>query len=156
MPIIHRHPSNPVLSADDVPYDATLIFNAGVTKFRGQYVMVFRNDYGPRNMADYQAGTNIRTNLGVAYSDDGVNWRVDPEPCFELKSDTIRRAYDPRLTVIDDRCYICFAVDTVHGIRGGVAVTDDFKSFEILSMSGPDNRNTRSTASAAASSSPAA
>ena len=44
--MIHRHPDNPVLSAKDVPYHATLIFNAGVTKFQGRYVMVFRNDYG--------------------------------------------------------------------------------------------------------------
>jgi beta-1,4-mannooligosaccharide/beta-1,4-mannosyl-N-acetylglucosamine phosphorylase len=45
------------------------------------------------------------------------------------------------LTVIEDRCYMCFALDTRHGICGGVAVTDDFEHFEILSVSAPDNRN---------------
>lgn len=43
---IKRHPGNPVLTAADVPYEATLVFNAGITKFNGTYVMVFRNDYG--------------------------------------------------------------------------------------------------------------
>ena len=36
---------------------------------------------------------------------------------------------------------MCFAVDTKHGIRGGIAVTEDFEKFEILSMTVPDNRN---------------
>jgi len=49
--------------------------------------------------------------------------------------------YDPRLTVMDGRCYMCFAVDTKHGVCGGIAVTDDFERFEVLSVSVPDNRN---------------
>ena len=43
-PLIHRYPGNPVLSARDVPYPAALIFNAGVAKLQGKYVMVFRNN----------------------------------------------------------------------------------------------------------------
>ena len=135
-PVITRCPENPVLSAADVPYPATLVFNAGITKFRGRYVMVFRNDYGDEKLKELHD-----TNLGLAWSDDGVRWTVEPEPCFQMRTDEIRRAYDPRLTVIDGRCYLCFAVDTRHGIRGGIAVTDDFKEFEVLSLSAPDNRN---------------
>ena len=41
-----RHPLNPILSAKDVPYDASLVFNAGVCKWQGEYVMLFRNDHG--------------------------------------------------------------------------------------------------------------
>jgi len=134
--VLKRYPGNPVLSAKDVPYPATLVFNAGVAKFNGRYVMVFRNDYG-----EAAAKRLDGTNLGLAFSDDGIHWRVQPRPCFELQSDEIRRAYDPRLTVIEGRCYMCFAVDTRHGIRGGIAVTDDFENFEILSLSAPDNRN---------------
>ncbi|MCF6177560.1 MAG: glycoside hydrolase family 130 protein [Victivallaceae bacterium] len=141
--VIIRYPGNPVMSAEKVPYDATLIFNAGVTKFNGKYVMVFRNDYN-FEQSDYAKGKNvkIKTNIGIAFSNDGLNWDVKPEPCQPVPlNDEIRRCYDPRLTVIDGRCYICFAVDTAHGIRGGIAVTDDFDKFEILSLSTPDNRN---------------
>ncbi|HUT33428.1 MAG TPA: glycoside hydrolase family 130 protein [Planctomycetota bacterium] len=134
--IIQRHPTNPVLSARDVPYQATLVFNAGVTKFQGRYVMVFRNDYGTWGEPRFEG-----TNLGLAFSDDGIRWRVEPKPCFELKDAEIQRAYDPRLTVLDGRVYMCFAVDTRHGVRGGIAVTDDFERFEVLSLSVPDNRN---------------
>ena len=128
--------SRPVLTYRDIPYKAALIFNAGVTKFNDRYVMVFRNDYGSMDEHKLEG-----TNIGLAYSDDGINWKVEPKPCFVLRDDEIRRAYDPRLTVIDGRCYMCFAVDTNHGLRGGIAVTDDFDKFEILSLSAPDNRN---------------
>jgi beta-1,4-mannooligosaccharide/beta-1,4-mannosyl-N-acetylglucosamine phosphorylase len=134
---IKRHPGNPILSASQIPYPATLIFNAGVTKYQGKYVMVFRNDYGGTPGVDHFDGTNI----GVAFSDDGIRWSPAPRPWIKLETQEISRAYDPRITVIDGRCYLCFAVDTRHGIRGGIAVTDDFDTWEILSMSAPDNRN---------------
>jgi beta-1,4-mannooligosaccharide/beta-1,4-mannosyl-N-acetylglucosamine phosphorylase len=135
--IIARHPGNPILTAAHIPYPATLIFNAGVAKYRGRYVMAFRNDYGGTPGQDGFAGTNI----GVAWSDDGIQWTPEELPWIEWNEGDIRRAYDPRITVIDDRAYLCFAVDTKYGVRGGVAVTDDFKQWEILSLSAPDNRN---------------
>ena len=46
-PVVRRHPENPILSAGDVPYPATLVFNAGFAKFQGRYVCVFRNDVCP-------------------------------------------------------------------------------------------------------------
>lgn len=128
--------SAPVLSRHIVPYKTALTFNAGVTKYNGKYVMVFRNDYG-----DFERRRLEGTNMGLATSDDGVNWTVAPKPCFSLHDDEIIHAYDPRLTVIDGVCYMCFAIDTRHGLRGGIAKTEDFEHFDILSMSLPDNRN---------------
>ena len=141
-PVMPRHPANPVLTARDVPYPATLLFNPGVIKYQGKYVMVFRNDYGDFK----ESGIFEGTNMGLAFSDDGVRWEVQPKPCFQLSDDAratggIVRAYDPRLTVIEGRCYMTFAVDTRHGVRGGTAVTEDFETWEILSMTAPDNRN---------------
>lgn len=127
----------PILTYKDIPYNAALIFNAGVAKIKGKYVMLFRNDYG-----DYEKQILRGTNLGLAISDDGINWKAEAEPCFAMQDEEIHRMYDPRITVIDDEVYICFALDTKHGVRGGIArVNEDFSSFEILSVSGPDNRN---------------
>ncbi len=138
--IIRRYPK-PVLTKDAVPYPADLTFNAGVVKKDGRYVMMFRNDYGCTK-DQWENGRRFDgTNIGLAYSTDGINWKVEDKPCFELKDEEIRRAYDPRITVIDGRYYVCFAVDTYHGVRGGIAVTDDFENFEVISMSVPDNRN---------------
>ena len=43
-PVIHKL-SKPILTKDDIPYDAALVFNAGVVKHEGKYLMVFRDDY---------------------------------------------------------------------------------------------------------------
>jgi len=139
-PVIKKYPNNPVLSKKDIPYNADCIFNAGITKYQGKYVMAFRNDY------DYIAaeGRFGSCNIGIAYSNDGINWDVQPKPFLtaaDMKDDEILKVYDPRLTVIDGVCYLCFAVDTRHGLRGGIAKTDDFEKIEILSMTVPDNRN---------------
>jgi beta-1,4-mannooligosaccharide/beta-1,4-mannosyl-N-acetylglucosamine phosphorylase len=149
--VITRHPTNPILTARDVPYQCTLLFNAGVCRFGGRYAMVFRNDYGRDGDTKFDG-----TNLGLAFSDDGVRWEVQARPCITLEQarelaaplfvtrDTSReiyRFYDPRLTVIDGRVVMCFAVDTAHGLRGGIAVTDDFEHWEVLSLTQPDNRN---------------
>jgi beta-1,4-mannooligosaccharide/beta-1,4-mannosyl-N-acetylglucosamine phosphorylase len=136
--VIKRHKNNPILTAENVPFDATLIFNAGVTKYQGKYVMVFRNDYNYTKQGPFGFEG---TNLGLAFSDDGINWDVQKKPCFSLEDEEIIRAYDPRLTVIDGKCYMCFAVDTKHGLRGGIAVTEDFNKFDVLHMTAPDNRN---------------
>jgi beta-1,4-mannooligosaccharide/beta-1,4-mannosyl-N-acetylglucosamine phosphorylase len=135
-PIIKRHPGNPILAMKDVPYPATLIFNAGVTKYQGRYVMLFRNDVGRWGDPKFD-----RTTIGLAFSRDGITWEVQPQRCLQWEDKEIIRAYDPRLTVIDGRCYVCFALDTHHGVRGGIATTEDFDTFEILSLSAPDNRN---------------
>lgn len=141
--IIKKYAGNPVLSAADIQYPASLIFNAGVCKFHNKYVMVFRNDVG--FSAQGMTLEKPYTNLGIAFSDDGMHWtpRETPwEAPLKMVADSgFRRFYDPRLTVIDGRCYLCFAVDTNNGIRGGIAVTDDFENFELLSISAPDNRN---------------
>lgn len=134
---ITRYAGNPILAARDIPYPATLIFNAGVAKFQGRYVMVFRNDYGGTPGQDGFKGTN----LGVAYSNDGIHFEPCRQPWIDWKTDEILRAYDPRLTVLDGRCYMCFALDTRHGLRGGIAVTDDFDRWEVLHLTTPDNRN---------------
>lgn len=140
---IHRHPANPILSASDVPFQTALVFNAGVCKFRGRYVMMFRNDFG-----NAERRTLAGNNLGLAFSDDGVNWVVKDKPINDQPEHPLYKAYDPRLTVVDGRLYLCFArghwVDghpMNHGTCGGVAVTDDLENWEVLSVSAPDNRN---------------
>ena len=141
--IVKKH-DKPILTKEDVPYHATLVFNAGVAKYQGKYVMVFRNDYGEWGNTRFEG-----TNLGLATSDDGIKWTVADKPILGSDNlpqgldinDEIRRIYDPRLTVIDGRIYMCFAVDTAHGICGGIAVTEDFEHFEALCISAPDNRN---------------
>lgn len=138
-PLIRRYAQNPVLAGKDIPYNANCVFNAGVCKFQGKYVMIFRNDY------DYVSGARFGgCNLGLAFSDDGLRWDVQDKPFLtkdQVDYPDIWRVYDPRLTVLEDKVYICFAMDTGHGLRGGIGYTTDFTDFHIVSLSVPDNRN---------------
>ena len=144
-PCIHRYP-RPILTREDMPYDAALIFNAGVQKYNGKYVMVFRNDYGTDERS-FAAGKNFQgTSIGVAVSDNGIDgWQVSKIPlvdCPSAAEGEMRRLYDPRLTILEGHPYLCMAMDTKHGLLGCVArVSDTFDSFEMLSVSTPDNRN---------------
>ncbi|HJQ95863.1 MAG TPA: glycoside hydrolase family 130 protein [Acidimicrobiia bacterium] len=138
--VVARHPNNPILTNENVPYPSTLVYNAGVVRFGDRYVMVFRNDFG---FASDRVGHKFESiNLGLATSADGIEWEVHPRPVLEeLKSPENIWAYDPRLSVIDGRCYLSFCLDTRHGMRAGIAVTDDLESFDLISLSGPDLRN---------------
>ena len=156
---IKKHPV-PILTKNDIPYEAEFIFNAGVTKANGKYIMVFRNDYGvSKEDCETKRMHPPKTSIGIAISDNGTDgWRVCPKPIINYdKSDTsnvinllggklhrpdIYRIYDPRITVIDGELYLCLAMDTAHGIRGCIAkLSEDLQTVEPISLSTPDNRN---------------
>ncbi|OYN88348.1 glycoside hydrolase family 130 protein [Parenemella sanctibonifatiensis] len=140
-PIITRvNDGAPVLSPEQVPYPSQTVFNAGVAFWQGRYVMVFRNEWDFNGVGRFNG-----SNLGLATSSDGIDWQVAPEPVWQaewLNDPEITRVYDPRLTVLEGRLYMCFAVDTRHGVRGGIGVwNEDLSEIEILSISVPENRN---------------
>jgi beta-1,4-mannooligosaccharide/beta-1,4-mannosyl-N-acetylglucosamine phosphorylase len=141
-PVIKRFKDGePVLSAQHIPYKAECVFNAGVAKFQGKYVMVFRDD------RDYDTQKQMFREriMGVAESNDGVNWEVREKPFLTkdmIPLPDIVYMYDPRVTVLEGAPYLCFAVDTNHGVCGGIArIDDNFEKITILSLSAPDNRN---------------
>ena len=138
---IERHPANPILSAADIPYPATLVFNCSVWKEAGQYLMLFRNDFSPTNQPNGLGDTNF----GLARSRDGVAWQVDPEPVFQystLDRYRIGRVYDPRITVLENRYYLTCCAESKYGVQAMTLVSDNLRDFEPLDMSLPNSRNT--------------
>ena len=139
----------PILVPSDLPYDSALVFNAGCAKYNGKYVMVFRNDYDTDEERFAREKGIPGTSIGVAVSDNGIDgWKIfDKHLCdgYQLQAETgreIKRFYDPRLTVIEGKPYLCMAADCRHGIRGVIAeLSDDLESYKVLSMSVPNNRN---------------
>jgi beta-1,4-mannooligosaccharide/beta-1,4-mannosyl-N-acetylglucosamine phosphorylase len=131
----------PVLSKDDIPYEAECIFNAGIAKYNGKYVMIFRDD---RNYDEQKQMFRERI-MGLAISNDGIKWDVQKKPFLTkemIDLPDIVHVYDPRITILDGAAYLCFAVDTSHGVCGGIArIDDNFEKIKILSLSAPDNRN---------------
>jgi beta-1,4-mannooligosaccharide/beta-1,4-mannosyl-N-acetylglucosamine phosphorylase len=146
-----RHLQSPVLTASQVPYSSDCVFNAGVVRWQGEYLMMFRNDFG------YEGGSNFSgTNLGLARSEDGLSWQVDVKPVLTAEriremwahshnprfgAEEIRRVYDPRLTAVEGRLLIALAMDTPHGVLGVIAETEDFSDYQLHAVTTPDNRN---------------
>ena len=58
--IVTRYEGNPILTKDDIPYKVETVHNAGVAKFAGKYMMLFRSHRD-----------NGRSIIGLAESDDG-------------------------------------------------------------------------------------
>ena len=149
----------PILTKNDIPYEAELVFNAGVAKVNGKYIMIFRNDYGAsREEYERKEKKLSKTAVGIAVSDNGIDgWRVWETPLINYDKTSgigvdllghskglphLKRLYDPRITVIDGELYLCLAADTLHGIRGCIArLAPDLSHYEIISASVPDNRN---------------
>ena len=83
----------------------------------------------------------------VAESDNGIKFDIRKSPIhLDLPDGTLTpyHAYDPRLTVIDGRCYMMYAADMQGLCTLGLAVTDDFEQFEFLGYTTgtyPDTRN---------------
>ena len=104
----------PIFTAADIPYDASLIFNAGVIKHNGKYVMIFRNDYGTnKERFENEDKRFDGTSVGVAVSDNGVDgWKVFEKPLIDSRDyegTEIDRLYDPyhedRRPAVSVPCY---------------------------------------------------
>ena len=67
--LIQRYKGNPILTKHDVPYLVETVHNAAVSKFGDEYIMVFRSHL-----------RNGRSILGLARSENGFDFQVDPEP----------------------------------------------------------------------------
>lgn len=135
---VTRCEGNPILTKDDVPYKVETVHNAGVTKFDGRYIMLFRSHL--------DTGRSI---IGAAVSEDGFNFKARPEPFIVPAKEPPFSQYeeygveDPRITLLEGTFYITYSAYSRHGVRTGLAKTSDFKSLErIAFITQADYRNT--------------
>ncbi len=133
---LKRYEGNPILSAHDMPMEASAVFNAGATLFEGKPLLVLR-------VEDYER----RSHFHVARSDDGVRFTVDAReieyPLREVERDLGVVRFDMRITKMAD-AYYCYHCSWVVGLGSTVALarTTDFVRFEpIGGISVPSNRN---------------
>jgi beta-1,4-mannooligosaccharide/beta-1,4-mannosyl-N-acetylglucosamine phosphorylase len=136
-----RHPVNPILTRADIPpippelVDVTSVFNPGAIKDGDVYRLILRVQSRSRE-----------TFLVMAESTDGVSFKVENKIIdfkgIEKVKEKVFHIYDARITKLEGRFYIMFAMDMQDGCQLGLGVTDDFKSFEFLGItSNEDIRN---------------
>ena len=135
--IVRRYDGNPILTPDDIPYPVETVHNAGVTKFNGRYVMLFRAHRA-----------NGRCVLGLAESEDGFNFTPRPEPSMVPATEGVFAEYeafgveDPRITFLDGEYLITYSVYSRHGVRIALAKTRDWQTVERVALiSQADMRN---------------
>jgi predicted GH43/DUF377 family glycosyl hydrolase len=135
---VTRYKGNPILTKDDIPYPVQTVHNAGVTKYNGGYVMLFRSHL--------DTGRSI---IGLAESDDGFNFTARPKPFMVPGKEPAFAEYeafgveDPRITCLEGSYYITYSAYSQHGVRIGLARTSDFESVERVSLiTQADYRNT--------------
>jgi len=135
---VTRYEGNPILTKDDVPYPVETVHNAGVTKFDGRYIMLFRSHLA--------TGRSI---IGMAESEDGFHFKARSEPFMVPSKEGDFREYeefgveDPRITALEGAYYITYNAYSRYGARVGLAKTTDFKSVErVAFITQADYRNT--------------
>ena len=128
-PMVKRYEKNPILTKDDVPYPVETVHNAGVTKYGGKYMMLFRSHR-----------RNGRSIIGIAESDNGFDFTVRPEPFLVPAADGLFAEYeeygveDCRICEIDGAYLLTYSAYSRHGVRIALAKTRDFDGFERISL----------------------
>jgi predicted GH43/DUF377 family glycosyl hydrolase len=123
--LFHRHPGNPILTADHIPYPMNAVFNPGAALHDGETVLLMR--------VEDRRGIS---HLTVARSADGyTNWTVDPKPLIAddpTEQTTCWGVEDPRITYVPelDGYAITYTGFGPSGPSVGLAVTQDFRSVE--------------------------
>jgi len=136
--LVTRYKGNPILTKEDIPYPVETVHNAGVAKFDGRYMMLFRSHLA--------TGRSI---IGLAESQDGFNFKVHPEPFMVPGTKPSFVEYeqygveDPRITPLEGAYYITYSAYSPHGVRTGLAKTVDFRTVErVAFITQADYRNT--------------
>ena len=118
--VMWRYTENPIISRYATP-TSNSVFNSAVVPFNNGFAGVFRCD----NKA-------VQMNIHAGFSDDGLNWHIEPEPIAMQAGNTPMLhsdyKYDPRVTFIEDRYWVTWC-NGYHGPTIGIAYTFDFKTF---------------------------
>jgi beta-1,4-mannooligosaccharide/beta-1,4-mannosyl-N-acetylglucosamine phosphorylase len=130
---MRRSPANPIISRADIPdlpphiVDVSSVFNPGAIRLGADYLLLLRVQTRGRE-----------TVLMVAESSDGERFVVRPGIVeiegFDAVDENVYHVYDPRLTRIDDVVYAMFAADVDGACRLGLARTEDFERFQLVSF----------------------
>ena len=131
--LFDRHPSNPILSAEQLPYAANAVFNPGAARVVDETVLLLR-------VEDLRGISHLQ----VARSKDGIDgWGFDDEPLIspdpELHPEEVWGCEDPRLTWLEERkeWAITYTAYSRRGPLVSLATTSDFRTMQRLGPAMP-------------------
>lgn len=125
--LIHRHPSNPILTAADWPYPVHSVFNPGATVLKDGTTLLLCRVEDHRGIS----------HLCAARSANGIdNWQIDETPTFASDPlnypEELWGVEDPRISYISelDEYFIAYTAFGRSGPGVAIASTRDFRKFE--------------------------
>jgi len=129
--LFHRHAANPILTADDWPYPAHSVFNAGATRLADGTTLLLCRVEDRRG----------HSHLCAARSKNGVDgWIIDEQPTLrpdpECYPEELWGIEDPRITFVDElgKYVVAYTAFSKGGPGVALALTDDFHRFERLGI----------------------
>ncbi|MHC4337309.1 MAG: glycoside hydrolase family 130 protein [Planctomycetota bacterium] len=135
--VIHRYGGNPLIAIGDLAFRCSDIWNAGVVRFRGEYLLLLT--------------VETLEGLGSIYlarGTDGYHFSVESKPFMTGSHHGLFAQYesfgirDPRVSEIDGTYYIAYVAYSENGKRIGLARTEDFQSVERMAfVSEPDTKS---------------
>lgn len=133
--VVRRHPNNPVITPDMIPYSCRGVFNSSVAKHDGRYVMILRCE-----------GYNFYNFFVLAESSNGIDgWKIGeviPLPEDAEYKKYARVQYDPRITKVGDTYYVTYCAHA-NEARMALMSSKDMRNFEFKGfITGPGFRNT--------------
>jgi predicted GH43/DUF377 family glycosyl hydrolase len=139
--VFTRYEGNPALQASDFMEQLGIkmrsVYNSSAIKTpEGKYVMLCRTNQ-----------LNHKTLLWGADSEDGLVWKLRPEP-FKMPEDALWKSitssvyYDPRITYIDGEYKVLMACEGDQHCRVAMFRSSDLQTLEFVNyINVPDNRN---------------
>ncbi|MHC4982102.1 MAG: glycoside hydrolase family 130 protein [Planctomycetota bacterium] len=135
--LVRRCERNPLITAEDIPFPCSSVFNAAAVKFGGEYILLLR-------VEDLEG----RSVFALARSRNGHDFKVEDEPVMaparggEFAKYERKGIEDPRITPADGTYYIMYTATSDFGPRLALARTDDFVNFQRIALiSEPDNKD---------------
>jgi predicted GH43/DUF377 family glycosyl hydrolase len=129
--LLHRHASNPILTAADWPYAVHTVFNAGATQAPRRYDAAAVPGRGPERPV-----APVRRAVGERGGRMGDRCRAHAPADPERYPEELWGIEDPRITFVPELGKYAIAY-TAFGKAGpgvALALTEDFRSFERLGL----------------------
>ncbi len=129
--LLHRHDSNPILTAADWPYPAHTVFNPAATRLEDGTTLLLCRVEDRRG----------HSHLCAARSANGIDgWQIDAAPTLPPEPDQhpeeLWGIEDPRITYMEElgKFAVVYTAFSKSGPGVALALTNDFVSFERLGL----------------------
>jgi len=135
--LLQRWEGNPAITMEDIPFRANTVFNgAPIVAEDGVYLLL---------RIEGQHGYSF---FALARSSDGLNFTIDKHPVMLPAQEGPFAQYetkgieDPRVTILEDTCYVVYTAVGNCGPRIALAKTTDYVNYERIALiSEPGNKD---------------